>query len=234
MRVTLKIFRYDMAKPEPPRWQEFQVECASESSVLDLLNDVKWHQDGSLTFRRSCNHGMCGSCAMNINGTNKLACQIRVQDLGTDRIKVAPLPSYPVVKDLVVDMERFYENLGRVRPYFINDEPPPEKERLQSPEEQTRVEESTTCILCGACTSSCPSFWAKEEYLGPAALLKAYRFVFDSRDRGAEDRLRAVNDAQGVWRCHTIFNCMEACPKEINITDAIGKLKTAIVNAKLG
>jgi succinate dehydrogenase / fumarate reductase iron-sulfur subunit len=190
---------------------------------------VKYEQDGTLTFRRSCAHGVCGSDAMLINGRNRLACKIRVEQLGKKRITVAPLPGLPVVKDLVVDMEGFFQKYRSVEPYLVTRTPEPERERRQSPEQRARYDDTTKCILCAACTSSCPSFWAQSSYVGPAAIVNAHRFIFDSRDEGGEERLEILADRDGVWRCRTIFNCVDACPRGINITRAILEVSSAIV-----
>jgi succinate dehydrogenase / fumarate reductase iron-sulfur subunit len=197
--------------------------------VLDVLHKVKYEQDGSLTFRRSCAHGVCGSDAMLINGRNRLACKIRVDQLGKKRITIAPLPGLPVVKDLVVDMEGFFQKYRSVKPYLITESPAPERERLQSAEQRAVYDDTTKCILCAACTSSCPSFWAQPAYVGPAAIVQAHRFIFDSRDEGAAERLEIMADRDGVWRCRTIFNCVDACPRGINITRAILEVSSAIV-----
>lgn len=221
---TFRIKRFLPNEKPSTRWDEFRVKLNSMERVLDGLIKIKENIDGTLTFRKSCAHGVCGSCAMKINGKNRLACQTLVKDL-PEIIEIEPLPSLPVIKDLVVDMSLFFEKNDKVLPYLINDEPPPERERLQSPKEQERILESITCIMCGSCTTSCPIFWANKEYLGPSALLKAYRFLFDSRDRATEERLQAITGQDGLWRCHSIFNCTEVCPKEIDITKHIIKLK---------
>ncbi len=228
MQVTLRIQRFDPEHDSAPHWQEYRVDADPMARVLDLLHLVKWEQDASLTFRRSCGHGICGSDAMLINGRNRLACKIRVDQLGR-RISVAPLPGLPVVKDLVVDMDGFFAKYRSVRPYLINDQPPPVRERRQTPQERAVFDDTTKCILCGACTSSCPSFWARSEYVGPAAIVNAHRFIFDSRDEGAAERLAILSDRDGVWRCRTIFNCVDACPRGINITRAILEVSAAIV-----
>ncbi len=233
MKVTFKIQRFNPENDTKPYFKEYTVETHSNAAVLDCLNDIRWHQDESLSFRRSCGHAICGSCAMNMNGKNGLACQTLIKDLKPGTVTVKPLPSFPIIKDLVVNLEKFYEKFNKITPYLINDGPVPQKERFQSPEQQKIIEESTTCILCASCTSSCPSFWADDDYLGPAALVKAFRYVFDTRDTAAEERLKVVNDKNGVFRCHTIFNCNEACPKDINITGHIAELKLALVTTKL-
>jgi succinate dehydrogenase / fumarate reductase iron-sulfur subunit len=232
MQVELKILRYDPERDERPRWEKYVVESGPMDRVLDVLTTVKLQHDGSLTFRRSCAHGVCGSDAMLINGRNRLACKIRVDQLGK-KISVAPLPGLPVVKDLVVDMEDFFGKFRSVMPFEIDDgTPPPERERLQSPEDRARYDDTTKCILCAACTSSCPSFWAKPEYVGPAAIVNAHRFIFDTRDHGADERLEILADENGVWRCRTIFNCTDACPRGINITRAILEVSSAIVDRR--
>jgi succinate dehydrogenase / fumarate reductase iron-sulfur subunit len=169
---------------------------------------------------------------MLVNGVNRLACKVLVQDLGK-KITVEPILGMKVVKDLIVDMEPFWEHYRSVKPYFINDEQQPERERPQSPEQRERFDDTTKCILCAACTTSCPSFWADEEYVGPAAIVQAHRFIFDSRDRASEERLEILGEQMGVWRCRTIFNCTTACPREIKVTQAIGEIKNAIATGDL-
>jgi len=228
MQVDLRVLRYDPERDKKPHWERYSVESEPMDRVLDVLHRVKWDHDGSLTFRRSCAHGVCGSDAMMINGRNRLACKIRVDQLGR-KISVAPLPGLPVIKDLVVDMDDFFAKYRSVMPFLVNDEPPPERERLQSPHDRERYDDSTKCILCAACTSACPSFWAQSAYVGPAAIVNAHRFIFDSRDDAAHERLEILADEDGVWRCRTIFNCVDACPRGINITQAILEVSSAIV-----
>ena len=228
MDVTLRIRRYNPELDVEPHWEEYQLTAEPTDRVLDLLHQVKWYQDGTLTFRRSCAHGVCGSDAMLINGRNRLACALRVEKLGKRRITIAPLPGLPVIKDLVVDMDGFFEKYRSVQPFLINDGPPPERERLQSPEDRARYDDTTKCILCAACTTSCPSFWAQPSYVGPAAIVNAHRFIFDSRDEGDHERLEIMADEDGVWRCRTIFNCTDACPRGIQITQAILEVSSAI------
>jgi succinate dehydrogenase / fumarate reductase iron-sulfur subunit len=232
MKVKLRILRYDPEKDKRPHYETYVVEGQPNDQVLDLLNQVKWYQDGTLAYRRSCAHGICGSDAMRINGVNRLACKVLVKDVGR-KIKIEPLLGMPVVKDLIVDMEPFFEHYRSVMPYFVNDDPPPQRERLQSVAERERFDDTTKCILCAACTTSCPSFWASGEYIGPAAFVQAHRFIFDSRDRASTDRLAVLNERMGVWRCHDIFNCTEACPREIEITKAIGELKMAVARGRI-
>jgi len=228
MQVDLRIQRYDPERDKKPHWEAYRVEAGPMDRVLDLLHRVKDEQDGSLTFRRSCAHGVCGSDAMFINGRNRLACKIRVDQLGT-KISVAPLPGLPVVKDLVVDMEDFFGKYRSVKPYLVNESPEPSRERLQTAAQRARYDDTTKCILCAACTSSCPSFWAQKSYVGPAAIVNAHRFIFDSRDEAADERLEILADKDGVWRCRTIFNCTDACPRGIHITQAILEVSSRIV-----
>lgn len=233
MEVTLKIFRYNQESEDKPHYDQFVIEAEPTDRVLDLLEYVKGHHDGTLSFRRSCAHGICGSDAMRINGVNFLACKVLVKNLKSRKITIEPILGLPVIKDLIVDMEPFFDHYKSVMPYLVNDEPPPARERLQSPQEHERFEDTTKCILCACCTTSCPSFWSSEDYLGPAAIVAAHRFIFDSRDRAGADRLRMLNDVFGVYRCHTIFNCTVACPREIEVTRAIGEVKKAIATGKI-
>jgi succinate dehydrogenase / fumarate reductase iron-sulfur subunit len=233
MQVTLKIFRFNPEKDKKPHYEKYKVEADPTDRVLDLLEYVKWHLDGTLSFRRSCAHGICGSDAMRVNGRNYLACKVLVKDLHSNKITVEPILGLKVIKDMIVDMEPFFEHYRSVIPYFVNNDPPPSTERLQSPEQRERFDDTTKCILCAACTTSCPSFWASDTYVGPAAIVNAHRFIFDSRDQAAAERLNVLNDQFGVFRCHTIFNCTEACPREIQITRAIGEVKQAIATGRL-
>lgn len=228
MQVTVKILRFNPEVDKKQHWETYTVEAEPFNQILDVLHQVKWYQDGTLTLRRSCGHGICGSDAMVINGRNRLACKTLVKHTGA-KITVEPIRGLPVIKDLVVDMNPFFAKYRAVMPYFITDGIAPEKERLQSIEARERFDDTTKCILCAACTTSCPSFWANEDYTGPAAIVQAHRFIFDDRDQGAEMRLRVLGQPDGVWRCRTIFNCVEACPREINITRAIGEVKKALL-----
>ena len=235
MDLTVKIKRYNPETDDEPHWEAYEVEADPMDRALDLLNYIKWHVDGSLTFRKSCAHGICGSDAMQINGENKLACSVLVQDLVGDKggtISFAPLPAAPVIKDLTVDQTNFFEKYRAVMPWLVNHTPPPEKERRQSPAQHAVIEDATKCIMCGACTHSCPSTWADPDYLGPAAMLKAFRYTFDTRDQGTEDRLEIVDSKEGLWKCYTIFNCVQACPKGIDITRWLSALKRKSVTAR--
>jgi len=232
MQVTLRIKRFNPEKDKEPWWGEYKIEAEPTDRLLDALNQVKWRLDGSLTYRRSCAHGVCGSDAMQINGSNRLACKVLLKALG-QKITIEPLRGFRVIKDLLVDMDTFLAKYRSVQPYLMTKGPDPEKERLQSPEDRERFDDTTKCILCGACTSSCPSFWGNSEYVGPAAIVNAHRFLFDSRDEGGEERLEILNNLEGVWRCRTIFNCVEACPRDINVTRAIGEVKKALLYRKV-
>jgi succinate dehydrogenase / fumarate reductase iron-sulfur subunit len=232
MQIELRILRYDPERDQKPHWESYGIEAdPAFDRVLDLLHKVKYESDGSLTFRRSCAHGICGSDAMLINGRNRLACKERIEKLGR-KITIAPLPGLPVVKDLVVDMDGFFESYKTVMPFLVNESPPPADERRQSVAERARYDDTTKCILCAACTTSCPSFWSKEAYVGPAAIVNAHRFVFDSRDEAAHERLEILAGDDGVWRCRTIFNCTDACPRGIHITQAILEVSTAILGRR--
>ncbi len=227
--VELRVKRYDPERDKKPHWQTFNVQVkAFRSVVLDVLHAAKWQFDGTLTFRRSCAHGVCGSDAMRINGVNRLACKVLVKDLG-EEILVEPIKGLPVEKDLIVDMEPFFEAFRSVKPFLITDGREPTRERLQSAEDRERFDDTTKCILCAACTTSCPIYWTDEAYFGPAAIVNAHRFIFDSRDDGGEERLDILNDKEGVWRCRTTFNCTEACPRGIEITKAIQEVKRALL-----
>jgi succinate dehydrogenase / fumarate reductase iron-sulfur subunit len=232
IQVKVKVFRFNPENGDKkPHFQDFTVEADPKEKVLDLLHRIKWEQDGTLSFRRSCAHGICGSCAMKINGANMLACEANLANFrDPTRITVEPLQSLPILKDLVVDLTDFFKKYEIVKPYLINRTPPPSQERLQSPEDRSLIDEATWCILCAACTTSCPSNWKNPQFLGPAALLKSYRYCFDTRDEGVSERIHVLDNNDGVWRCHTIFNCVEACPKEINITWHISQLKKKLVS----
>ncbi len=238
MQVTLRIRRFDPEAEAKPYWAEYTLDDVEPNDrVLELLHRVKWEQDGTLAFRRSCAHGVCGSDGMRINGVNRLACKVLVNTLGAGdhvRIQIEPILGLPVLKDLIVDMEPFFAHYRAVMPYFINDDPVPEdgRERLQSQEDRERFDDSTKCILCACCTTACPSFWANGTYVGPAAIVQAHRFIFDSRDHAAGERLKILSEPNGVWRCRTIFNCTPSCPREIEVTRAIGEVKLAIQRHK--
>jgi succinate dehydrogenase / fumarate reductase iron-sulfur subunit len=228
MRINVKIKRFDPEADRRPYWAEYPLDVRPTDRVLDVLNQIKWEVDGSLSYRRSCAHGICGSDAMLINGVNRLACKLLVRDLG-EIIAIEPIRGLTVLKDLIVDMEPFFDAYKAVLPYFVNDEPDPPRERLQSPEDREIFDDTTKCILCAACTTSCPVFWTNERYLGPAAIVNAHRFIFDSRDQGTEARMQVLNQANGLWRCRTAYNCTEACPRDIPVTRAIEEVKRELL-----
>jgi succinate dehydrogenase / fumarate reductase, iron-sulfur subunit len=218
---TFQIYRYDPDTGDKPRMQTLEVELdGNERMLLDALNKLK-AVDPSLSFRRSCREGVCGSDAMNINGKNGLACLTNMLTL---------LPGLPVIRDLIVDMTQFFKQYHSIKPYLVNDEVPPEKERLQSPEERDELNGLYECILCASCSTSCPSFWWNpDKFVGPAGLLQAYRFIADSRDQDTGGRLDNLEDPYRLFRCHTIMNCVDVCPKGLNPTKAIGKIKELMV-----
>ena len=232
MNVTLRIKRFNPEQDVKPHFEEYAVEVEPTDRVLDALNQIKWYQDGSLTYRRSCAHGVCGSDAMRINGRNRLACKILMRELGK-KVTLEPLIGFTVIKDLVVDMEPFFASYRAVKPYLIAEEPAGTGERRQSPTERERFDDTTKCILCAACTTACPITWTSDEFVGPAAIVNAHRFIFDSRDEGAEDRLDILSEKTGVFRCRTTFNCTEACPRGIKVTKAIQEVKRAVMFNRL-
>ncbi len=231
--ATLKVFRLDPDADPEPHFDTYQVAVTEKMSVLEALFAILEQQDPSLSFRYSCRGAVCGSCAMYINGSYGLACRTLIENLTGGEIIVTPLPHLPVIKDLVVDMTAFYEKMTSVMPYLETGSTAPEREFHQSPQARRALDEVTDCIWCASCHSACPLTWANKEYLGPAALTKVYRFVADSRDQAGPQRLQFVNREDGAWRCHTIFNCVEACPKNINQTEAIGKLRRKTLAQKL-
>jgi succinate dehydrogenase / fumarate reductase iron-sulfur subunit len=237
MNVTLKIKRYNPETDQKPHWETYPVEVEPTDRLLDALHQVKWFQDGTLALRRSCAHGICGSDNMRINGRNVLACKVLMQDVARpgSTVTVEPMLGLKVIKDLIVDMEPFFAHYRSVLPYLVNDEalPADGRERLQSPEARERFDQGTKCILCAACTTSCPSFWANGTYVGPAAIVQAHRFIFDDRDQAAGERLQVLNEQFGVWRCRTVFNCTEACPRDIPVTQLIGEVKRALATGRL-
>lgn len=231
MEIIFKIFRFNPGQDEKPYFKEYKVEVQKGVTVLDCLNEIKWKKDGTLSYRRSCRSAICGSCAMTINGINRLACKTQVLHLKSNKVTVSPLPKFKLIRDLIVDMDPFFEKLEQTKPYMITYSPHPEKEYYQSIKDRKKLDDTINCIMCGACTTACPTTWTNNSYLGPAAFNKAYRFVVDSRDEGSEEHLDAVNDeSSGIWRCHGITNCFDACPKNIDLTKYIGKLKMKLAN----
>jgi succinate dehydrogenase / fumarate reductase iron-sulfur subunit len=231
-QVTIMVRRYNPEVDAEPKWEDFDLTMFGTDRVLDALHKIKWEHDGSLSFRRSCAHGVCGSDAMRINGRNRLACKTLLKDLDLSQpIYVEPIKGLEVEKDLIVDMNPFYQAYRDVKPFLIASDNP-ERERLQSAENRERFDDTTKCILCAACTTSCPVFWTDGQYFGPAAIVNAHRFIFDSRDEAAQVRLDILNDKEGVWRCRTTFNCTEACPRGIQVTKAIAEVKNAILRGR--
>ena len=227
--MKLSIYRYDPDKDAAPYMQDYDVKLEpSDLKLLDVLIRLK-AQDDSFAFRRSCREGVCGSDAMNINGKNGLACLADIHEL-TEPVVLRPLPGLPVIRDLIVDMTQFFKQYNSIKPYVINNDPPPEKERLQSPEEREQLDGLYECILCASCSKACPSFWWNpDKFVGPAGLLQAYRFIADTRDQAASERLDNLEDPYRLFRCHSIMNCVDVCPKGLNPTAAIGKIKELMV-----
>lgn len=228
MEVRLRLQRYNPETDGAPHFEDYTVEAEPMDRLLDCLHKVKWYQDGSLAMRFSCAHGICGSDAMVVNGENALACKLLVRDL-KQPITVEPIRGLPLIKDFVVDFEPFFAGYRAVKPWLITDpkEREPERERIQSQDERARFDDTTKCILCAACTTSCPIFWSDEAYVGPAAIVQAHRFIFDSRDRGGSERLEILSKTDGAFKCRTAFNCTAACPRGIKVTKAIQEVKRA-------
>ena len=232
MQLEIRILRYNKEWSSKSHWDVFEVEAEPDDRILDVLQEIRSHHDGSLAYRKSCAHGVCGSDAMIINGKNQLACQVLVKEVSSP-IKIEPIRGLPVLKDLIVDMNDFFDSYKKILPFLISDEPDSNKERLQSQEDVDRIEDTTKCILCAACTTSCPVFWTSDSFIGPASLVNAHRFIFDSRDKGNKQRLEILKDVNGAFRCRTAFNCTSACPRGIKVTEAIEEVKREItLNSK--
>ena len=231
--MKFSIFRFNPEQDKKPYMQDYEIELLpADQMLLDVILRIR-EQDDSLAIRKSCREGVCGSDAININGRNGLACITRVRDL-REPVTLRPLPSFPVIRDLVVDLSRFFRQYHSIKPYLINDEPPPEKERLQSPEEREKLNGLYECILCACCTSQCPSaWWNPEKFVGPAGLLQAARFIFDNRDRATQERLDDLNDVYRLYRCRMIMNCTEVCPKGLAPSRAIEKIRLMMVKDSL-
>ena len=227
--MRFSIYRYNPDADKKPRMQDYDIPLEpTDRMLLDALVRIKTHDD-SLSFRRSCREGVCGSDAMNINGKNGLACITKIADL-REPVVIRPLPGLPVVRDLIVDMSQFFKQYDSIKPYVVNNDPPPEKERLQTPEDREELDGLYECILCACCTTSCPSFWWNpDKFVGPAGLLQAYRFITDTRDQATNEHLDNHEDPYRLFRCHSIMNCVDACPKGLNPTRAIGKNKELLV-----
>ena len=232
--ARFRIYRYDPEQDRKPHMQDLQVRLhAHDKMLLDALMRIKAEVDDSLSFRRSCREGVCGSDAMNINGRNGLACVTNLRDL-RQPIVLRPLPGLPVVRDLIVDMTDFFQQYHSIKPYLVNNTAPPERERLQSPKQRDELDGLYECILCACCSTSCPSFWWNpDKFVGPAGLLQAYRFLADSRDEAGAERLDNLMDPYRLFRCHTIMNCVDVCPKGLNPTRAIGKIKEMMLRREI-
>ncbi len=224
--MKLSIYRYSPESGQPPYMQDYEVAVrAGSKMLLDVLIQIKDEIDDSLSLRRSCREGICGSDGMNINGKNGLAC-ITALDTLKEPVAIRPLPGLPVVRDLVVDMSQFFSQYRSVKPWLVNEDPVPQRERLQGPADRAELDGLYECILCACCSTSCPSFWWNpDKFVGPAGLLQAYRFIADTRDTRLNERLDNLEDPYRLFRCHTIMNCVDACPKGLNPTEAIGKIK---------
>ena len=227
--MKFRIYRYNPDTDTAPYMQDFELSLeAGDAMLLDALMLLR-QQDDSIGFRKSCREGVCGSDAMNINGRNGLACITALSSL-KQPIEIRPLPGLPVIRDLIVDMTQFFKQYHSIKPYLVNNDPPPETERLQSPQDRLELDGLYECILCGCCSTSCPSFWWNpDKFVGPAGLLQAYRFIADTRDQDTAARLDNLEDPYRLFRCHTIMNCVDVCPKELNPTEAIGKIKDMMV-----
>ena len=227
--MKFKIYRYNPETDDTPYMRDYDLPVAAGNlMLLDALVMIKAIDD-SLSMRKSCREGVCGSDAMNINGRNGLACITPLSGL-KQPVELRPLPGLPVIRDLVVDMTQFFKQYHSIKPYLVNNDPPPETERLQSPEDRAELDGLYECILCGCCTTACPSFWWNpDKFVGPAGLLQAYRFLADTRDQATAERLDYLEDPYRLFRCHTIMNCVDVCPKELNPTMAIGKIKDMMV-----
>ncbi len=229
-KMKFSIYRYDPDRDARPYMQDYEVELQhNDKMLLDALMRIKADVDETLAFRRSCREGVCGSDGMNINGKNGLTCTTNLLTL-KEPVVLKPLPGLPVIRDLIVDMTQFFKQYHSVKPYLINDTPAPEKERLQTPEQREVLNGLYECILCASCSTSCPSFWWNpDKFVGPAGLLQAYRFIADSRDEATGARLDDLEDPYRLFRCHTIMNCVDVCPKELNPTRAIGNIKDMLL-----
>ena len=227
--MRFSIYRFDPDNDDKPYMRDYDIELGpTDKMLLDALEKIK-STDDSLSLRRSCREGVCGSDGMNINGRNGLACITPLSSL-QEPIEIRPLPGLPVIRDLIVDMTQFFKQYHSVKPYLINNDPPPETERLQSPEERAALDGAYECILCACCSTSCPSFWWNpDKFVGPAGLLQSYRFLADSRDQATAERLDNLEDPYRLFRCHSIMNCVASCPKDLNPTNAIGKIKDMMV-----
>ncbi|MBY0379838.1 MAG: succinate dehydrogenase iron-sulfur subunit [Burkholderiales bacterium] len=229
-QMKFSIYRYNPSIDKKPYYQDYEVELGEQDTkLLNALMKIKDYQDDTLSFRRSCREGVCGSDAININGRNGLACLTNLSTL-KEPVIIRPIPGLPIIRDLIVDMTQFFNQYNSIKPFVIDERPMPERERLQSPEDRDELNGVIECILCACCSASCPSFWWNpDKFAGPAALLHAYRFIADTRDQATNERLDYLNDPYRLFRCHTIMNCVDVCPKHLNPTRAIGKIKELMV-----
>jgi len=229
MKSAFIIHRFNPKEDKQARYQEYHIDAEPTDKILDCLNKIRWEQDPTLAYRASCVHGICGSDALVINSRVELACQKLVRDFKSgNNFVIEPLPLFTVIKDLIVDLEPFFEKYRSVRPYLINDQVAPDRERLQDSKTQQFYEPALRCILCASCTSACPINRANPNYLGPAALLRAFRYIYDSRDAVTDERLSQVDNEDGVWGCRTMWSCTDVCPKGIPITKCLGQIKRLI------
>lgn len=228
MQKTFKIYRFDPSLESEPHYASYQVETKESERILDCLNRIRWEQDDSLAYRSSCAHGVCGSDAIKINGRCGLACQILVGEVEGDEITLEPLPTFEVIKDLIVDVSPFLERVRQMKPYLQTLEAAPEAERLQDPADSKKLAEAIRCIMCASCVGACPISNQNPDFLGPAPLVWAFRLIFDSRDQKTKERLEAINNPNGAWGCQNHFKCTEVCPKEIRVTKHINELKKEI------
>jgi succinate dehydrogenase / fumarate reductase iron-sulfur subunit len=224
MKIDFSVFRFDPEKDTEPYFKDYSVEAEKGDRILDCLNKIRWEQDGTLGYRMSCAHGVCGSDAMRINGKCALACQKLVKDYEGERVVIEPLPGFPPLKDLMVDLTDFFHKVERVRPYLISGDAP-QGERLQSQKDRNRIDEVVRCILCACCVAACPVSNSNPEFLGPAPLVQAFRRIFDSRDLDFEKRIKEIDYPDGVWGCENHFECTRSCPKEIPVTKSINQMK---------
>jgi succinate dehydrogenase / fumarate reductase iron-sulfur subunit len=232
MERIFRISRFEPRRDETSRFQEYRLDAKPTDRILDCLNRIRWEQDPSLAFRMSCAHGVCGSDGMRINGVCALACQKLVRDYPADPIVVEPLPNLPVLKDLIVDLDVFFQFYRAIKPYLLPAEPGPGRERIQSPAERAVFDEAIRCILCACCSAACPITPANPKYLGPAALLRAFRYLFDSRDGAADERMKLLDNEDAIWGCKGHGKCTEVCPKEIDVRKWLGRIKKRIYDAR--
>jgi len=232
VRVRLEVYRFDPVSDKAPRFHIYELETKPWERVLDCLNRIRWEQDPSLSFRSSCGHGACGADAMRINGFCTLACQKLVKEYEDGIIRVEPLPNFRVIKDLVVDLEPFFQKIQYVKPYLMPDKDQPERERLQSAEQRMKFDEAIRCILCACCTAACPVMERSSDFLGPAALLRAFRYLFDSRDNAFLERMALLDNPLGIWGCKAYGECTKVCPKDIDVRKCLGSIKRKLFETK--